>query len=139
MPSGEAVTSLAIATSRKYKNKAGEMVEETEWHRVSMFGKLAEIANQYLRKGRSVYVEGRIKTDKYVDKSGVEKYSTQIIANEMVMLGGKESSGGMADMDDGGYNQAPPPPRSPSGSQRSAPASRPASSGFDDMDDDIPF
>jgi len=93
LPSGEAVANLAIATSRKYKDKAGQMVEETEWHRVTFFGKLAEIAGQYLKKGRSVYVEGRIKTDKYTGKDGVEKYSTQIIANEMQMLGGREGMG----------------------------------------------
>lgn len=134
MPSGEAVTSLAIATSRKYKNKTGEMVEETEWHRVSMFGKLAEIAGQYLKKGRSVYIEGRIKTDKYTDKNGVEKYSTQIIANEMVMLGGKEGGGGISDMDDAGH--APAAPRS---QPQPAPARSTSGGGFDDLDDDIPF
>ncbi len=137
LPSGDAVANLAIATSRKYKDKSGQMVEETEWHRVTFFGKLAEIAGQYLKKGRSVYVEGRIKTDKYTGKDGVEKYSTQIIAIEMQMLGGRE---GMADMDDGGMDQSAPPQRSPQ--PRSTPpaaAQRPASSGFDDMDDDIPF
>jgi single-strand DNA-binding protein len=139
LPSGEAVANLAIATSRKYKNKAGEMVEETEWHRVTFFGKLAEIAGQYLKKGRSVYVEGRIKTDKYTGKDGVEKYSTQIVANEMQMLGGREGMGEPSgDTDEsGGYSQAAPKsqPRSPA----PAAAQRPASSGFDDMDDDIPF
>ncbi len=141
MPSGEAVANLAIATSRKYKNKAGEMVEETEWHRVTFFGKLAEIAGQYLKKGRSVYVEGRIKTDKYTDKDGVEKYSTQIIANEMQMLGGREGMGEQSGEGDesGSYSRSAAPAR-----DASAPASRPApaakpSSGFDDMDDDIPF
>lgn len=141
MPSGEAVANLAIATSRKYKNKAGEMVEETEWHRVTFFGKLAEIAGQYLKKGRSVYVEGRIKTDKYTDKDGVEKYSTQIIANEMQMLGGREGMGEQSGEGDepGSYSRSAAPARG-----ASAPASRPApaakpSSGFDDMDDDIPF
>lgn len=141
LPSGEAVANLAIATSRKYKNKAGEMVEETEWHRVTFFGKLAEIAGQYLKKGRSVYVEGRIKTDKYTDKDGVEKYSTQIIANEMQMLGGREGMGEQSGEGDesGSYSRSAAPARG-----ASAPASRPApaakpSSGFDDMDDDIPF
>lgn len=131
LPSGEAIANLAIATSRKYKNKAGEMVEETEWHRVTFFGKLAEIAGQYLKKGRSVYVEGRIKTDKYTGKDGVEKYSTQIIANEMQMLGGREGMGepsGEAG-EAAGYSRPAPRP---------APVAK-SSSGFDDMDDDIPF
>ena len=138
LPSGEAIANLAIATSRKYKNKAGEMVEETEWHRVTFFGKLAEIAGQYLKKGRSVYVEGRIKTDKYTDKEGVEKFSTQIIASEMQMLGGREGMGESSDDGNGGMDQSAPPPRSQP-SKPAAPAQRPASSGFDDMDDDIPF
>jgi single-strand DNA-binding protein len=132
LPSGEAVANLAIATSRKYKNKAGEMVEETEWHRVTFFGKLAEIAGQYLKKGRSVYVEGRIKTDKYTGKDGVEKYSTQIVANEMQMLGSREGMGepsGEEAGESGGYSR--PAPR---------PAAAPKSGGgFDDMEDDIPF
>ena len=131
LPSGEAVANLAIATSRKYKDKSGQMVEETEWHRVTFFGKLAEIAGQYLKKGRSVYVEGRIKTDKYTGKDGVEKYSTQIIANEMQMLGGREGMGepsGEVD-ETSGYSRPAPRP---------APETKP-SSGFDDMDDDIPF
>ena len=138
LPSGEAVANLAIATSRKYKNKAGEMVEETEWHRVTFFGKLAEIAGQYLKKGRSVYVEGRIKTDKYTDKDGVEKFSTQIIANEMQMLGGREGMGEpTGEGDEGSYSR-------PAAPNRAAPAPRPApsaksSGGFDDMEDDIPF
>jgi len=124
MPSGDAVANLAIATSSKYKNKAGEMVEETEWHRVSLFGRTAEVAGEYLKKGRSVYIEGRLKTRKYTDKDGVEKYATDIVANEMQMLGGRE-----------GGDEAPP--RQPAAAPRPAPA-KPAS-GFDDMDDDIPF
>lgn len=87
LPSGDAVANATIATSSKYKGKDGNMVEETEWHRITFFGKLAEIVAQYLKKGRSVYVEGRIKTRKYTDKDGVEKYATDIIANEMQMLG----------------------------------------------------
>lgn len=91
LPSGDAVANITVATSSKYKNKAGELVEETEWHRISFFGKLAEVVGQYLKKGSSVYVEGRIKTRKYTDKDGVEKYATDIVANEMQMLGGKPS------------------------------------------------
>ena len=140
LPSGEPVANITIATSSKYKNKSGEMVEETEWHRVTFFGKLAEIVGQYLKKGRSVYVEGRIKTRKYTDKDGVEKYATDIIANEMQMLGGREGAGEPSGGDEaGGYAR-------PAAASRPAPASRPPaaattkpSSGFDDMDDDIPF
>jgi single-strand DNA-binding protein len=141
LPSGDAVANITLATSSKYKNKTGEMVEETEWHRVTFFGKLAEIVGQYLKKGRSVYVEGRIKTRKYTDKDGVEKYATDIIANEMQMLGGREGAGEPSGGDDegGGYSR-------PAAPARPAPVARPApaaaakpSSGFDDMDDDIPF
>lgn len=145
MPSGEPVANITIATSSKYKGKTGEMVEETEWHRVTFFGKLAEIVGQYLKKGRSVYVEGRIKTRKYTDKDGVEKYATDIIANEMQMLGGREGMGEPAGDDGyagGGYSrQAPAPrPQAPAPApQRQAPAQARPASGFDDMDDDIPF
>lgn len=150
LPSGEAVANITIATSSKYKSRTGEMVEETEWHRVSFFGKLAEIAGQYLRKGRPVYVEGRIKTRKYTDKDGVERYATDIVANEMQMLGSREGAGDHT-MDEGaggGYDAppaarrpAPAPasrPAAPAPATRQAPPARPAS-GFDDMDDDIPF
>lgn len=140
LPSGDAVANLAIATTDKFKDKSGQMVEATEWHRVSFFGRTAEVCGQYLKKGSQVYVEGSIRTRKYTDKEGVEKYATEIRGDRMQMLGGK-GGGGMADMDDGGMDQsAPPPQRSPQ--PRSTPpaaAQRPASSGFDDMDDDIPF
>ena len=145
LPSGEPVANITIATSSRYKNKTGDMVEETEWHRVTFFGKLAEIVGQYLKKGRSVYVEGRLKTRKYTDKDGVEKYATDIIANEMQMLGAREGMGEPSGDDGGGYDNAPPrrpaaAPRAaaPAPAARQAPAPRPAS-GFDDMDDDIPF
>ena len=145
MPSGEPVANITIATSSKYKSKTGEMVEETEWHRVTFFGKLAEIVGQYLKKGRPVYVEGRIKTRKYTDKDGVEKYATDVIANEMQMLGGREGMGEPSQDEGGGYDSAPrrpaPAPQrsaAPAPAARQAPAPRPAS-GFDDMDDDIPF
>ncbi len=137
LPSGEAVANLAIATTDKYKDKSGQMVEQTEWHRVSFFGRTAEVCGQYLKKGGQVYVEGSIRTRKYTDKEGIEKYATEIRGDRMQMLGGK-SGGGMANMDDGGYDQSPQPQRSQP-SKAPAPAQRPASSGFDDMDDDIPF
>lgn len=90
---GSAVTSMSVATSETWKDKTtGERQEKTEWHRVTIFGKLAEIAGEYLRKGSQVYIEGRIQTDKYTDKEGIERYSTKIIANEMRMLGGKGDS-----------------------------------------------
>jgi len=140
LPSGEAVANLAIATTDKYKDKAGQMVEQTEWHRVSFFGRTAEVCGQYLKKGSQVYVEGSIRTRKYTDKEGIEKYATEIRGDRMQMLVGR-SGGGMADMDDGSYNQAAPAsaPRSQPRSSAPAAAQRPASSGFDDMDDDIPF
>ncbi len=134
LPSGEAVVNLSVATTDKFKDKSGAMQEATEWHRVSFFGRTAEVCGQYLKKGSQVYIEGSIRTRKYTDKDGVEKYATEIRGDRMQMLGGK-SGGGMADMDD--YNQAPP--RSQPRANAPAAAQRPASSGFDDMDDDIPF
>ena len=144
LPSGDPVANITIATSSKYKSKTGEMVEETEWHRVTFFGKLAEIVGQYLKKGRPVYVEGRIKTRKYTDKDGVEKYATDIIANEMQMLGSREGMGEPAGDDEGtgaAYSRPAPASRPPAtaAAPRAAPAQSKPSSGFDDMDDDIPF
>lgn len=136
LPSGEAVANLAIATTDKYKDKTGQMVEQTEWHRVSFFGRTAEVCGQYLKKGSQIYVEGSIRTRKYTDKEGVEKYATEIRGDRMQMLGGK-GGGGMADMDDSSYPQAAP--KAQPRSNAPAAAQRPASSGFDDMDDDIPF
>ena len=139
LPSGEAVANLALATTDKYKDKSGQMVEQTEWHRVSFFGRTAEVCGQYLKKGSSVYVEGSLRTRKYTDKDGIERYATEIRGLGMQMLGGR-SGGGMADMDDGGYSQAPAPaPARSAPAPRPAPAAKPASSGFDDMEDDIPF
>ncbi len=105
LPSGDAVANLRLATTDRYKDKAsGEMKESTEWHRVSFFGRLAEVANEYLKKGSSVYVEGRIRTRKWTDQSGVEKYSTEIVGEQMQMLGGR-SAGGMGGGEGGGYQQ----------------------------------
>ncbi|RSZ58185.1 single-stranded DNA-binding protein [Massilia atriviolacea] len=147
MPSGDAIANIAVATSYKSKDRnTGEQKELTEWHRISFFGRLAEIVGQYLKKGSSVYVEGRLQTRKYTDKDGVEKYATEIVAEQMQMLGGRQGMGGDAGggggMDDGGYDapqqsrpapqrQAPPPPPA-------RPAPKPAPN-FSDMDDDIPF
>lgn len=140
MPSGDAMTNITVATTESWKDKAtGEKKELTEWHRVSFFGKLAEIAGQYLKKGSQVYVEGSLRTRKWTDKDGIEKYTTEIRADNMVMLGGRQG-GGSAGMDDGGYSSVPVQPQRQSTPQSrpQAPASRPASN-FSDMDDDIPF
>jgi single-strand DNA-binding protein len=140
-PSGSAICNVTIATSRVSKDKnSGERQEQTEWHRVVMFDRLAEIAGEYLKKGKSVYIEGRLQTRKWTDKEGVERYSTEIIANEMTMLGGREGGGGMGGGDEPGERSAPAQRSAPPA--RSAPASKPAAksaTGFDDMDDDIPF
>jgi single-strand DNA-binding protein len=145
-PSGDRVANVTIATTDRWKDKtSGEMKEATEWHRVVFNGRLAEIAGEYLRKGSQVYLEGSLRTRKWTDKDGVEKYTTEIRADQMQMLGKREGMGGPSGDDDGGgYDSAPrraaPPSRAPASApaaQRPA-ASKPAS-GFDDMDDDIPF
>ena len=141
MPSGDAMTTIAVATTDSWKDKSsGEKKEQTEWHRITFFGKLAEIAGQYLKKGSQVYVEGSLRTRKYTDKDGVEKYATDIRADTMQMLGSRQGAGGGSQMDDG-YSSAPPPQRQnagPSSGGASRPAPKPASN-FNDMDDDIPF
>ena len=148
-PSGDQVANVTIATTDKWKDKqSGEMKEATEWHRVVFNGRLAEIVGQYLRKGSQVYVEGSLRTRKWTDQSGVEKYTTEIRADQMQMLGSRQGMGGSgAGPDDGGYEaprqSAAPAGRAPAAAPRQAPAPAPApsraSSGFDDMDDDIPF
>ncbi|TGP40227.1 single-stranded DNA-binding protein [bacterium M00.F.Ca.ET.228.01.1.1] len=160
LPSGDAVANIRLATTDRYKDKAsGEMKEATEWHRVSFFGRLAEIVSEYLKKGSSVYIEGRIRTRKWQAQDGTDRYSTEIVAEQMQMLGGRRSE----DDSDGGFEQRPG-----GRAQRPAPASRstgsraaddvgtraqppqpshgggggmraPAGGGFDEMDDDIPF
>jgi single-strand DNA-binding protein len=141
LPSGSAICNITMATSRQWKDKtSGERQEETEWHRITFFDRLAEIAGEYLKKGRPVYVEGRLKTRKYTDKDGVEKYTTEIVAAEMQLLGGREGGGG--GMAVATTWAASAPRRAARRRQRSAPAPKPAaksSTGFDDMDDDIPF
>ena len=115
------------------------MKEATEWHRVVFNGRLAEIVGQYLRKGSQVYVEGSLRTRKWTDQSGQEKFTTEIRADQMQMLGSRQGMGG----DDGGYEAprqaAAPSARPPAAAPRQAPAASKAASGFDDMDDDIPF
>jgi single-strand DNA-binding protein len=144
MPNGEAVTNITVATTESWKDKgSGEKKEITEWHRITFYRKLAEIAGQYLKKGSQVYVEGRLQTRKWTDKEGVEKYTTEIIADTMQMLGSRQGMGGgsNASMDDD-YSSAPSAPRQSAGGGGSG-ASRPAASkpapNFSDMDDDIPF
>ena len=139
-PSGSAICNITLATSRVSKDKSsGERQEQTEWHRVVMFDRLAEIAGEFLKKGKSVYIEGRLQTRKWTDKEGVERYSTEIVANEMTMLGGREGGGGGAGDDGGEPRSAAPRSASPA---RSAPPPKPAAksaTGFDDIEDDIPF
>jgi single-strand DNA-binding protein len=152
-PNGAAICNVTIATSRNWKDKtSGEKMEETEWHRVVFFDRLAEIAGEYLKKGRPVYVEGRLKTRKWTDKDGQEKYTTEIMADNMQLLGGREGGGGGDEggAGGGGYSRGAQGGGGGGGErqERSAPAARPAASkpaasksstGFDDMDDDIPF
>ena len=166
LPSGDAVSNIRLATTDRYKDKtSGEMKEATEWQRIGFFGKLAEIAGQYLKKGSQVYIEGRIRTRKWTDQAGVEKYSTEIVAEQMQMLGGR-STGASNGEDEGDGNQAQRPPARAANNSRqnsaAAPSSRgartpppsppprqqsggyggggaPRSGGFEDMDDDIPF
>ena len=152
-PSGSAICNVTIATSRNWKDKtSGDKVEETEWHRVVFYDRLAEIAGEYLKKGRPVYVEGRLKTRKWQDKEGKDVYTTEVIAENMQLLGGREGMGGGDVGGDSGYDRGDNRGEGrsdarPAQAARSAPPSRPApskpapksSTGFDDMDDDIPF
>jgi single-strand DNA-binding protein len=138
LPSGDAVANFSIATTEKWKDKSGDMQEQTEWHRISFFGRQAEICGEYLRKGSSVYVEGRLQTRKWTDKDGNERSTTEIRGDRMQMLGGR--GGGSAEMRE---------PPDNGGAESAAPAKKPAvaaaaggakkSTGFDDLDDDIPF
>ena len=130
MPSGKAVVNLRIATTDQWRDKqTGENKENTEWHTVVMFDRLAEIAAEYLRKGSQVYIEGKLRTRKWQDKEGNDRYSTEIVANEMQMLGGRGGGGA------GGGSEREPAQRSPGSAQGGAPAG----GGRDEFDDDIPF
>ena len=133
---GDAVTNLRIATTETWKDKAGEKQEKTEWHTVVLFGRQAEIAGEYLKKGRPVYIEGRLQTRKYTDKEGVEKYSTEIVGDRMQLLGGREGGGGGGgDVEFSGGGSA----RSTSGAAGKAGGGAPKKTNPDDLDDDIPF
>jgi single-strand DNA-binding protein len=147
-PSGVAWCNVSIATTRNWKNKdSGERMEETEWHRVVFNDRLAEIAGEYLKKGRSVYVEGRLRTRKWQDKDGKDQYTTEIMATDMQMLGSREGMGGGAGGGDeegggGGYSQRSAPAARPAAAApapRQAPKAPASATGFDNMDDDIPF
>jgi single-strand DNA-binding protein len=144
LPSGQAVANISIATTSRRKDRtSGETVEDTQWHRVTFYDRLAEIAGEYVKKGRPIYIEGRLKYGKYTDQAGVEKNTVDIIATEMQLLGGREGMGGPSG---GGDDEGGAPARRPAAAPRPAasaaptgkPAAKPAS-GFDDMDDDIPF
>ena len=140
LPSGEAVANLRLATTDTWKDKDGNKQEATEWHRVSFFGRQAEVCGQYLKKGSQIYVEGRLETRKWTDKEGKERYTTEIIAGEMKMLGSRPGGGGAPSYDASDEGGAPAPSRPVSRS--SASAGKPASKspgGIADMDDDIPF
>jgi len=138
LPDGKAVCNISIATSSRRKDKqSGEIIEDTQWHRVTFYDRLAEIAGEYLQKGKPVYVEGRIKYGKFTNKDGVEQNSVDIIATEMQLLGGREDSGGNTQRQQA-PRQAAPAPAARQGQTRGAPAGR-SPSGFEDMDDDIPF
>ncbi|HEX3378187.1 MAG TPA: single-stranded DNA-binding protein [Paraburkholderia sp.] len=159
LPSGDAVANIRLATTDRYKDKAsGEMKEATEWHRVAFFGRLAEIVSEYLKKGSSVYLEGRIRTRKWQAQDGTERYSTEIVAEQMQMLGGRGGAS-MGGGDEGGYSRGESSERSGGGGGRAMSSggggsrggggagggggasrpSAPAGGGFDEMDDDIPF
>jgi single-strand DNA-binding protein len=140
LPSGDAVCNIRVATTDKWKDKAsGEMKEQTEWHRISFFGRLAEIAGEYLKKGSQVYVEGSLRTRKYQDKDGVEKYATDIRGDSMQMLGSRQGGGMGGGMNEGGGARAV---REPVAASAGGAGGKPAAKkggGFDDLDDDIPF
>ena len=150
MPNGEAVCNFSIATTDSWKDKAGVKQERTEWHNIVMYRKLAEIAGEYLKKGSSAYVEGRLQTRKWQTKEGQDRYTTEIIADSMQMLGGRSSGGSSANYDGGGsdsmdqssggqdnYNQAPA--RQQAAPSKPTASSTASGSGFDDFEDDIPF
>lgn len=141
-PSGDAICNITIATSETWKDKnTGEKKEQTEWHRVVFFGRLAEIAAQYLRKGSPVYVEGRLQTRKWQDKDGQDRYTTEIRADEMKMLGSRQGAGdqsGGRQYDAGGYDAAPSSRPAPQQQAPKGPA-KTTGGGFGDFDDDIPF
>ncbi|HSC81264.1 MAG TPA: single-stranded DNA-binding protein [Chitinolyticbacter sp.] len=147
LPSGGAVCNFSIATTERFKDKQGQQQEKTEWHNIVMYNRLAEIAGEYLKKGSSVYIEGRIQTRKWQDKqTGADRYTTEIVADQMQMLSGRGGGGGQQGGSYGGgddFNQeynSPAPAPAPAARPQAAPAPRPAApKNFDDFEDDIPF
>jgi single-strand DNA-binding protein len=135
MPSGDAMANFSIACTDSFKGKSGEKQERTEWVRIVMFGKQAEIAGEYLKKGSSVYIEGRMQTRKWTNKEGQEQYTTEIVADRMQMLGGRSGGGNSFEVVDREGDSSAPAPRQ----QAPASAARPAGGSIDDIDDDIPF
>ena len=133
MTNGEAMTNVTLATSENWKDKSGEKQEKTEWHNLTFYRRLAEVAGEYLKKGSMMYVEGKIQTRKWQDKEGKDRYTTDIIVNEMQMLGSKSSGSGSFEVVDKPMASAAAPAAS-----KPAPAAAKAS-GFDNFDDDIPF
>ncbi len=133
MPNGEAVTNVTLATSENWKDKSGVKQEKTEWHNLVFYRRLAEVAGEYLKKGSMVYVEGKLQTRKWQDKEGRDRYTTEIIADQMQMLGGKSTGGGYEVVDE---QQSAPQRAAPA---KSAPESSPQGRSFDNFDDDIPF
>jgi single-strand DNA-binding protein len=147
MPDGAAIANISVATTDQWKDKNGEKQERTEWHRVAFFGKLAEIAGEYLKKGSQVYVEGRLQTRKWQDKEGQDRYTTEIVADRMQMLGSRSGMGGGmgGNAGDSGERGAPPsqledaPGAAASAKKPAAAGAKVAGSKFDDFEDDIPF
>jgi single-strand DNA-binding protein len=135
MPNGEAVTNITIATTETWKDKAGEKQEKTEWHRITFYRRLAEIAGEYLKKGSQIYVEGRLETRKWQDKEGKDRYTTEVIASEMKMLGSRAGMGG----GDSSERDGPPSQGSSKPSGASSGAAKGGAAKFDDFEDDIPF
>ena len=134
MPNGDAITNFSLATDEQWRDRNGERQTRTEWHNVSLYGKLGEIANQYLRKGSQVFVEGKIQSRKYTDKDGIERMAYNIIGNEMKMLGNRNDGS-----DSGNNNAAPPTSNPPPAPRRQPPQQTPTTPQIDDIDDDIPF
>ncbi|MFC3195438.1 single-stranded DNA-binding protein [Marinicella sediminis] len=132
-PAGAAVTTISVATTESWKDKEGNRQEKTEWHRVVFFSRLAEIAGEYLKKGSQVYIEGKLRTNKWQDQSGQDRYTTEILANEMQMLGGRGDSGG------GGFGGGQSMPSAPRPNNNQKQQNNDPVSGFDDFDDEIPF
>ncbi|MDP1870442.1 MAG: single-stranded DNA-binding protein [Gallionella sp.] len=140
MPNGEAVTNATLATSENWKDKSGVKQEKTEWHNLTFYRRLAEVAGEYLKKGSMIYVEGKLQTRKWQDKEGKDRYTTEILVNEMTMLGGKSTGGSFEVMEDQPSQSSQPARSQAPSAPRSAPA--PAASqarNFDNFDDDIPF